>query len=216
MECSFDCVSWIFIFSIVRDIQSDYHHHLTRWLIYVLCALNFVASKCWENCRTYINSMLNWTSAFAHFEPTRWNLLFFFFLIFLFLSDFKTKKIESVYLHQQTVSALCLDFDEVSAILQALHIRALLSRSSGEMKFDSSSCMLKPVYFAFVKTMLEFFLQTTHFVKSRAHSPRPTSKIIAMIALRRAILMKANPVVSLHAHRLFSGRACSCKKDPCS
>ena len=37
-----------------------------------------------------------------------------------------------------------------------------------------------------------------------------------MIALRRAILMKANPVVSLHAHRLFSGRACSCKKDPCS
>ena len=76
--------------------------------------------------------------------------------------------------------------------------------------------MLKPVYFAFVKTMLEFFLQTTHFVKSRAHSPRPTSKIIAMIALRRAILMKANPMVSLHAHRLFSGRACSCKKDPCS
>ena len=73
--------------------------------------------------------------------------------------------------------------------------------------------MLKPVYFAFVKTMLEFFLQTTHFVKSRAHSP--TSKIIAMIALRRAILMKANPVVSLHAHRLFSGRACSRKKDPC-
>ena len=83
------------------------------------------------------------------------------------------------------------------------------------MKFDSSSCMLKPVYLAFVKTMLEFFLQTTHFVKSRAHSPRPTSKIIVMIALRRAILMKANPVVSLYAHRLFSGRACSCKKDPC-
>ena len=98
---------------------------------------------------------------------------------------------------------------------QALHIRALLSRSSGEMKFGSSSRMLKPVYFAFVKTMLEFFSQTTHFVKPRAHSPRPTSKIIAMIALRRAILMKANPVVSLHVHRLFRGCACSCKKDPC-
>ena len=93
-------------------------------------------------------------------------------------------------------------------------IRALLSRSSGEMKFDSSSCILKPVYFAFVETMLQFFLKNTHFVKSRAHSPRLTSKIIAMIALRRAILMKENPVVSLHAHRLFSGRACSCKKDP--
>ena len=67
--------------------------------------------------------------------------------------------------------------------------------------------MLKPVYFAFVQTMLEFFLQTTHLVKSRAHSPRPTSKIIAVIALTRAILMKADPVVSLlacsavaHAH----------------
>ena len=112
--------------------------------------------------------------------------------------------------------ALCLYFDEVSAILQALHIRVLLSGSSGKIKFDTSSCgMLKPVYFAFVKTMLEFFLQTTHFVKSRAQSPRPTSKIIAMIALRRAILKKANRVVNHHAHRLFSGRACSCKKDPC-
>ena len=83
------------------------------------------------------------------------------------------------------------------------------------MKFDGSSCMLKPVYFAFVKTTLQFFLQTTHFVKSRAHSPRPTRKIIATMTLRRAILMKADSVVSLHAHRLFSGRACSCRKDPC-
>ena len=57
-------------------------------------------------------------------------------------------------------------------------------------------------------------MQNTHVVKSRAHSPRPTSKINTMIALRRAILMKADLVVSLHAHRLFSGHACSCKK-PC-
>ena len=35
------------------------------------------------------------------------------------------------------------------------------------------------------------------------------------MALRRAILMKADPVMSLHAHRLFSGRACSCRKEPC-
>ena len=128
---------------------------------------------------------------------------------------FQKKENWKCVLATTNVSVLCLDFDEVSAILQAQHIRVLLSRSSGEMKLDSSSCMLKPVYFAFVKTMLEFFLQTTHFVKSRAHSPRPTSKIIAMIALRCAILMKANPVVSLYAHRLFSGRVCSCKKDPC-
>ena len=38
---------------------------------------------------------------------------------------------------------------------------------------------------------------------------------LSMIAFRRAILMKADPVVHLHANRLFSGRACSCKKDPC-
>ena len=29
--------------------------------------------------------------------------------------------------------------------------------------------MLKPVYFAFVKNMLDFFANYTHFVKSRAH-----------------------------------------------
>ena len=76
------------------------------------------------------------------------------------------------------------------------------------MKFDSSSCILKPVYFACVKTMLEFFFANYTFCQI-------TSKIIAMIALRRAILMKADPVVSLHANRLLSGRGCSCKKDPC-
>ena len=36
-----------------------------------------------------------------------------------------------------------------------------------------------------------------------------------MIGLRGAILMKADPAVSLHANRLFSGRVCSCKKDSC-
>ena len=141
--------------------------------------------------------------------------MFFFNISLPF--PFQNKENWKCLLASTNVSALCLDFDEVSAILQALHIRALLSRSSGEMKFDSSSWMLKPVYFAFVKNMLEYFLQTTHFVKSRAHSPRPTSKIIAMIALRHAILMKADHVrASMHAHHLFSGRAFSCKKDPCS
>ena len=40
--------------------------------------------------------------AYAHVEPTRWNLQWYIFLIFVFLSHFKTKEIESVYLHQQT------------------------------------------------------------------------------------------------------------------
>ena len=88
--------------------------------------------------------------------------MFFFFNISLPFR-FQNKENWKCLLASTNVSALCLDFDEVSAILQALHIRALLSRSSGEMKFDSSSCMLKPVYFAFVKTMLEFFFANYTF-----------------------------------------------------
>ena len=82
---------------------------------------------------------------------------------------FQNKENWKCLLASTNVSALCLNFDEVSTILQAQHIRALLSRSSGEMKFDSSSCMLKPVYFAFVKTMLEFFLQTSSFFLNHEH-----------------------------------------------
>ena len=91
----------------------------------------------------------------------------------------------------------------------------MLSRSSGAVKFDGSSCMLKPVYFAFVKTILQFFCKL-HILLNHEHIRQDQrEKLIATMALRRAIMMKADPVVSLHAHRLFSGRACSCRKDPC-
>ena len=43
--------------------------HITRWLIYVSCSPNFVVWKCWENCRTYINSLLNWTPALRTSNP---------------------------------------------------------------------------------------------------------------------------------------------------
>ena len=162
---------------------------------------------------TYINSLLNWTPPFAHFEPTRWNLLCFFLNICVPF-PFQNKENWKCLFTSTNVSALCLDFDEVSANLQAPHIRVLLPKSSREMKFDSSLWYVKVSLLRFWDNV-RVFLQTTHFVKSRAHSPRPTSKKIAMIALRLAILMKADPVVSLHAHRLFSGRACSCKKEPC-
>ena len=56
------------------------------------------------------------------------------------------------------VSAVWLDFDEVSTILQALHIRVLLSRSSGEMKFDSSSSWyVKPGLLRFCGDHVRFF-----------------------------------------------------------
>ena len=41
-----------------------------------------------------------------------------------------------------------------------------------------------------------------------------TSKIISMIALTRTILKKADPVVSLHANRLFSGPHILMQKRP--
>ena len=93
--------------------------------------------------------------------------MFFFSNIFLtFL--FQNKENQNCLLASTNISALCLDFDEVSAILQALHIRALLSRSSGDMKFDSSSCMLEPVYFAFVETMKELFCEL-HILLNHEH-----------------------------------------------
>ena len=152
-------VSLIFISFIVRDIRSDYHQHLTRWLIYVSCALNFVALKCWENCRTYINSLLNWTPNFAHLwtHSLKFSV---FFKIFVFLSHFKTKKIESVYLHQQTFR----HFDEVIAILQALHIRALMSSRSGKLKFDSSSWYVKSGLLRLCGDLVRVFFRKLHIL----------------------------------------------------
>ena len=179
----------------------------------VLCSLHFVALKCWENCRTYINSLLNWTSAFAHFEPTRWNLLCYFFFKYLrSFPHFKTNKIESVYLHlfyQMFQHFVQTSMRSVQSYKHYIYSRCCPGQV-GRWNLIVACGMLKPVYFAFVKTMLEV-LQTTHFVKSRAHLPRPTRKIIAMIALRHAILMRADPVVKVHVHCLFSGRARSCK-----
>ena len=81
-------------------------------------------------------------------------------------------------------SALCLYCDEVSAILQALHIRALLSRSSGKANLIVTRGMLKPVYFAFVETISDFclfvcffFLQTTYFAPWIQRSVRKIPKM---------------------------------------
>ena len=131
--------------------------------------------------------------------------MFFFFNISLHF-PFQNKENWKCLLTSTNVSALCLDLGQCYPT--STHIRALLSRSSREMKFNSSSW-----YFAF-ETMLEFFCKL-HILLNHEHI-RQGDRIIAMIALRSAILMKVDHVVSLHAHRLFSGRACSCTKDPCS
>ena len=148
------CLIDIFYFFIFRDIQSDYHQHLTRWLIYVSCALNFVALKCWENCRTYINSLLNWTPAFTYFQPTRLAMIFF---LYVFLSHFKTKKIESVYFHQQTIGTLFILWWGQRNPASTTYTRAIIQVKWEDKNLIVARGMLKPVHFAFVETMLEFF-----------------------------------------------------------
>ena len=77
--------------------------------------------------------------AFAHFEPTCWNLQWYIFFNICVPFPFQNKGNWKCLLTSTNVSALRLDFADVSAILQALHTRALLSRSCGEMKLDSIS-----------------------------------------------------------------------------
>ena len=140
------CLIDIYFLYIVRDIQSDYHQHLIGWLIYDSCALNFVAFNCLENCKTYINSLLNWTLAFAHLQTHSLKFaMFSFFFNICVPFPFQNKENWKCLLSSTKVSALWLDFGEVGAILQALHIslRVLSSRSSREMKFDGSSWYFK-------------------------------------------------------------------------
>ena len=189
----FECLRWMpFPFSFVIVF-------LTFFGIQLLCTSNPVAEICND---IFFNICV----------PEICNDIFFNICVPF---PFQNKGNWKCLLASTNVSALCLDFADVSAILQALHTRALLSRSSGEMKLDSISWQVEADLLCFCWDHVNVFLQTTHFIKLRAHSPRPTSNIIAKITLRRAILMKAEPVVSLHANRLFSGRACSGKKGPC-
>ena len=141
-------LSLIFIFFIVRDIRSGFHQHLTRWLI---CALNFIALK---YCLKLLRSSNSLAEIFIHI-----------FLTFVFLSHFKAIKLE-VFTYINKRLGTLFRLDEVSAILQAQHIRALLSRSSGVMKFDSSSLFVKPGLLRFCGDHVRgfFFLQTTNFV----------------------------------------------------
>ena len=142
-------------FFLLLETYSDYHRHFTRWLISVSCALNVVALQCWENCRTYIHSLLNWTPAFAHLPTHSLKFAMFFFNICVpFL--FQNKENWKCLLTSTNVSALCLDFDEVSAILQAHTYARCCPGQVERWNLIEARGMLKPVYFAF-ETMLEFF-----------------------------------------------------------
>ena len=99
---------------------------------------------------------------------------------------FQNKENWKCLLTSTNVSALCSDFNW-RQFNPTSTIRALSSRSSWEMKFDSSSWYVKAGLLRFCQDHVRVFLDTTHLVKTRVHSPRPTKKINAMIALRRDI-----------------------------
>ena len=160
----------------------------------------------------------------------------------MFLSHFKTKKIESVYLHQQTFRHFVYTLMRSAQYHKHYIYARCCPGQVGRWNLTVARGMLKPVYFAFVETMSFFFFcklhilypgsrgpfskylrwinraygwpgfranisidkkkifsgtQDTHFVKSRAHSPRSTSKIISMIAFRRTRPCGERPCKSL-------------------
>ena len=81
----------------------------------------------------------------------------FFFLIFLFLSDFKTKKIESVYLHQQTFRPFVYTLmRSAQSYKHYIYVRRCPGQV-GRWNLIVACGMLKPVYFTFREPILEFF-----------------------------------------------------------
>ena len=125
---------WLQFWLCLIDIHFFYYLRHTEWIpptSHQVTNLN-VCLMCSSFCSFKV---LNWTPAFVHFEPTRWNLLFNICAPFPILKQIKLKVF--------TYIIKCFDTNEVSAILQALHMCTLLSRSSREMKFDSSLWYVK-------------------------------------------------------------------------
>ena len=129
----------------------------------LLCALHFVALKCWTE-----HQLLCTLNPLPEAEIC----YVLFFLYLCSFPHFKTNQIESVYLHYQMFQHFVqTSMRSVQSYKHYIYSRCCPGQV-GRWNLIVACGMLKPVYFAFVKTMLEF-LQTTHFVKSRAHLPRP-------------------------------------------
>ena len=87
------------------------------------------------------------------------------------LFPFQNKENWKCLLTSTNVSALCLHFDEVIAILQALHIRALMSRSSGKLKFDSSSWYVKSGLLRLCGDLVRVFFRKLHILYPSSRGP---------------------------------------------
>ena len=128
------------------DIHFFYCSRHTEWLpptFHQVTNLRLVCSKfCSFKVLGKLYSLLNWTPAFAHLRTHLLKFSVFFFNICVPF-PFQNKENWKCLLTSTNVSALCLYFEEVCAILQALHTRALLSRSIGKVKFDSEAGLLR-------------------------------------------------------------------------
>ena len=143
-----------------------------------------------------------------------WNLQWYYFNICVPF-PFQNKENWKCLLATTNVSALCLHFDEVSVILQALYIYArCCSGHVGRWNLIVARGMLKPVFFAFVETMLECFCKL-HILLNHEHI--------------RQVQEQNNGVDSFSTRHFDEGRPCGeppCKllvqrsrmlmqKDPC-
>ena len=133
-------------------------------------------------------------------------MIFFFIICVSF--PFQNKENRKCLLPSTNVSALCLYFDVVSAILQALHIRALLSRSSGKMKFDSSLWYVKAgllhfcgdhvrVFYLFCKLHILYPGSRGPFSKYLRWNKPLLRLILTEIRLILHILRKSNSLIAL-------------------
>ena len=69
-----------FYCSIHSEWMPSTSHQVTNLNVCLVCS-SFCSFKVLGKLKNIINSLLNWTPAFVHFESTRWNLLVFFFFL---------------------------------------------------------------------------------------------------------------------------------------
>ena len=110
------------------------------WTVWFGIRFQYRSNVSWQ-CVATLDFLRNWvlrikkqSLRIAPFEPTRWNLLCFF-LILVFHSHCKTKKIESVYLHQQSFLHFVWETTKRGALLHGVPCRV------PKMEYPLKSCI---------------------------------------------------------------------------
>ena len=124
------------------------------------------------NCTTYMNSLLSWTLDFAHFEPTRWNLQWYFFNMCV---PFPFEKKENWKCLLPSTNVWHFVYTWMSSAQSYKHYiyARFLSMSSGKMKFDSSSWYVKADLLCFCEdhVRVSFFFRKLHTLRPGSRAP---------------------------------------------